>query len=94
MNEKIEKIFKEFLEDRRKIVDRFMRGLEIARLETTKVYVNDKEYDLNDEEIRVVDTFFGTHETASNCCLANIDECGICSDCKEHAVKVLIYRNL
>jgi len=94
MNEKIEKIFKEFLEDRQKIVERFMRGLEIARLETTKVYVNDKEYNLNDEEIKFTDLFFGTHETASNCCGADIDESGICSDCKEHASKVLIYRNL
>jgi len=94
MNEKIEKIFKEFLQNRQEIVERFMRGLEIARLETTKVYVNDKEYDLNDEEIKVVDTFFGTHEIASNCCLADIDESGICSDCKEHASKVLIFRNL
>lgn len=94
MNKKIEEAVKEFYKRRSEIVEEFMRKIEIARLETTKVMVNDKEYDLNDEEIKVVDTFFGTHETASNCCYARIGEDGICSDCKEHAEKILIYRNL
>lgn len=94
MNQKIEKVFKEFLEDRKQIVEKFMRGLEIARLETTKVMVNDKEYDLNEEELKVVDTFFGTHETVSNCCGDGIGEDGICSYCGEHAEKILIYENL
>lgn len=94
MNQKIEEALKEFFVRREEIIEEFMRKLEIARLATTKVMVNDKEYDLTDDEVGVVDTFFGYHETVSNCCFAPIDENGICSDCKEHAEKVLIYQNL
>lgn len=78
MNKKIEEALKEFYKRRSEIVEEFMRKIEIARLETTKVMVNDKEYDLNDEEIKVVDTFFGFHTE-------EVDDDG---------EKILIFRNL
>jgi len=89
MNEKIERALNKYREDSKNIINNMIAGVE-----TKIVYVNGKEYFLNDKEIEVVNTFFGTHETASNCCIADIDESGICSDCKEHASKVLIFRNL
>lgn len=94
MNNELYKIFTKFLTDRKRIIESFIgENIETKPNKEFKVCINGRDYELDKEELDYVNKVYGYSETQSNCCHAEIDESGICSDCKEHAEKVINFES-
>jgi len=81
-NKELEKIFREFLEERGRIVEDTMR--KVLNINNSKeCWINEKEYHLDQEAFDYAVFYLGEPEEVSNCCTAHVIQ-GVCRDCGEH----------